>query len=359
MNSPEKAAPSRIFISYRRDDSGAHARRIFAWLKSNLPGVQVFIDMESIAPGDDFLRAIGREIGEAAVVLVVIGLRWCLAEDHEGRLRLDDPHDVVRKEVLTSIRSGLRVIPVLVGGASMPKADDLPEALHPLTKLNAISVDEGLFEESMARLFAVPGPSAIIQGTNADEAAPRGSRTANRTTNKMIKKKICLLGATGVGKTSLVNRFVMQMFSDRYLTTVGVVVSKKIVNVAGEEITLMIWDIAGEEEGHAIRANQVRDASGLILVADICSSASLEAALDIRRRFHDTAPAVLAVNKVDRHEDEWALDLKGLARFERDGLVPFTTSAKTGKGVEEMFLYFARRIVETNYQSDGLEADQG
>src|SRR6266567_317862 len=100
----------------------------------------------------------------------------------------------------------------------------------------------------------------------------------------MLKKKICLLGSFGVGKTSLVARFVHSMFSDKYHTTVGVKIDKKALEMDGEEITLMIWDMAGEEDGAPVKLNQVRDASGDLLVMDGTRAKTLEVARSIQER---------------------------------------------------------------------------
>src|SRR5450631_2787168 len=98
----------------------------------------------------------------------------------------------------------------------------------------------------------------------------------------MLKQKICLLGSFGVGKTSLVARFVHSMFSDKYHTTVGVKIDKKTLEIDGEEITLMIWDMAGEEDGAPVKLNQVRDASGYLLVMDGTRAKTLEVARSIQ-----------------------------------------------------------------------------
>src|SRR3984957_778609 len=100
----------------------------------------------------------------------------------------------------------------------------------------------------------------------------------------MLKKKICVLGSYGVGKTSLVGRFVHSMFADKYHTTVGVKIDKKVLAVDGEEVTLMLWDMAGEEEGAPVKLNQVRDASGYLLVVDGTRSRTLDVARGIQQR---------------------------------------------------------------------------
>jgi small GTP-binding protein len=331
---------ARIFISYRREDSAAYANRIYGWLKSRLPDGSVFMDVAAIAPGDNYVRVINREISSAHLLLAIIGNNWCISAGADGGFRLDKPDDLVRCEILTAINSGVRVVPVLVGGCSMPQKGDLPPSLHRIAKLNSITLGENGFEDAMKGLLALAELAADRkqQKDNDDRQSPSDK-------GPMIQRKICLLGVAGVGKTSLVRRYIQSIFSDSYLTTIGVKISKKVVSVGDQEVTLIIWDLEGEEEGHPIRANMVTGASGLILVADGCRATSLETAIGMRHRFAEgQIPAVLAVNKVDLH-DEWQVDIDGLANQGYSGLTTFTTSAKTGKGVEEMFSYLVRKML--------------
>jgi small GTP-binding protein len=114
----------------------------------------------------------------------------------------------------------------------------------------------------------------------------------------------------------------------------------------------LIWDLAGEEEGAPIKMNPTKDASGIIYVVDGCSITSLQTALRIRQRFlgseqqlaHRSVPEILAVNKADLR-NEWQVDMDKLSSLENSGLISFTTSAKTGKGVELMFSHLARKII--------------
>src|SRR5258706_9379064 len=100
----------------------------------------------------------------------------------------------------------------------------------------------------------------------------------------MLKKKICMVGYYGVGKTSLVSQFVNHLFADKYQTTVGVKVDKKIVEVEGREVTLMLWDVAGEEDNAPVKLSHVRGSSGYLLVVDGRRRKTLEAALSIQQR---------------------------------------------------------------------------
>src|SRR5258708_29384662 len=117
-----------------------------------------------------------------------------------------------------------------------------------------------------------------------------------------MKKKIWLVGLFGVGKTSLVRRYVQRMFEDKYLTTIGVKIDKKDVNVDGQEVTLAIWDIAGEDDLAQARISHLRGASGYLLVADGTRRVSLDKAMELKQRIEEllgTLPFLLVINKAD------------------------------------------------------------
>ena len=165
----------------------------------------------------------------------------------------------------------------------------------------------------------------------------------------MQKKKICLLGAYGVGKTSLVARFVHSMFADKYHTTVGVKIDKKVLTIDGEEITLMLWDMAGEEEGAQVKLNQVKDASGYLLVVDGTRRKTLDVARSIQQRMEDEIgekPFLLLINKADLR-DSWEIpDLSDT------GWTVLETSAKSGDHVEEAFLTLTQRMLAGAEEDD-------
>src|SRR4051812_25305678 len=118
----------------------------------------------------------------------------------------------------------------------------------------------------------------------------------------MIKKKICMLGSFGVGKTSLVAQFVQGMFADRYHTTVGVKIDKKLLRVNDRDVTLMLWDMAGEEDNAPVKLNQVRDAAGYLIVVDDSRRKTLDIASGIQQRVEQeigTRPFLLLANKAD------------------------------------------------------------
>jgi len=98
----------------------------------------------------------------------------------------------------------------------------------------------------------------------------------------MIQKKVCMVGTSGVGKTSLVAKFVHSMFSDKYLTTVGVKIDKKTVAVDGNEVMLMIWDLAGDDDYQRLQTSYLRGTSGYLLVADGTRQITLDQAIEIQ-----------------------------------------------------------------------------
>ncbi|MGI9106340.1 MAG: Rab family GTPase [Pyrinomonadaceae bacterium] len=165
----------------------------------------------------------------------------------------------------------------------------------------------------------------------------------------MIQKKICMLGTSAVGKTSLVKRFVESIYSDKYHTTVGVKIDKKQVQVGAQEMTLLLWDIEGAETGQDLRKSYLRGASGYLLVADGTRNDTLYKALEIQARAQETigtVPYILLLNKSDL-EDQWSISDRELAALTDKNWQIIKTSAKTGAGVEEAFLTLAQKMLET------------
>jgi small GTP-binding protein len=169
-----------------------------------------------------------------------------------------------------------------------------------------------------------------------------------------LKKKICMLGSYGVGKTSLVARFVHSMFSDKYHTTVGVKIDKKPVAVDGQEVILMLWDMAGEEEGTPVKLSQVSDASGYLLVADGTRGKTLDVARSIQQRVEaeiGRRPFFLLINKADLRES-WEIAEEAWADLAEAGWTVIETSAKSGQNVEEAFLTLTSRMLNAHDSED-------
>jgi hypothetical protein len=148
----------RLFVSYRRDDSSGHAGRIHDSLRARLgPGINIFMDVDAIPPGADFADVIQSAVSSADALLVVIGPRWVEARDGAGRRRIDDSADFVRLEVAAALGKGVRVIPILVQGAQMPSAIELPPDLAPLARREAIKLSDERWQFDIGRLAAAVG----------------------------------------------------------------------------------------------------------------------------------------------------------------------------------------------------------
>jgi small GTP-binding protein len=159
----------------------------------------------------------------------------------------------------------------------------------------------------------------------------------------MLQKKICMLGSFSVGKTSLVRRFVESIFSDVYQTSIGVKLNKKVVRVNNQDVTLVLWDIHGEDVYQKIHMSYLRGMSGYLLVTDGTRRQTLEDALALNQRVIQEAgkvPAILVLNKSDL-VDRWEIDSARESELAAAGWTILHTSAKTGASVEEVFSQLA------------------
>jgi hypothetical protein len=145
---------SSVFVSYRRADAQGWAGRLGADLAAAFGDVARFFDLASIPPGADFLLEIERSLADACAVLVLIGPRWLDQRDEQRRRRLDDLDDIVAAEVAKALSLSVPVIPVLLGGAAMPAAADLPEPLRTLRRRNGFELSDARWEFDRDRLFA-------------------------------------------------------------------------------------------------------------------------------------------------------------------------------------------------------------
>mgnify|MGYP002718526165 CR=1 FL=1 len=129
-----------IFICYRRDDSQFVTDRIFDHLIQHYPRKSLFKDVDDIPPGVDFQAHIEKAVARSTIMLAIIGPSWLSAKNAAGQRRLDDPDDFVYIELSTAIRLQRAILPILVGGARMPAAAELPSALQSLARINAVQV---------------------------------------------------------------------------------------------------------------------------------------------------------------------------------------------------------------------------
>lgn len=151
----EGGAPeARIaFLSYRREDSSGHAGRLYDRLTDVFGHDQVFMDVDNIPPGEDFIDVIQASVWASSIFLLVIGPRWAKFASKDGKNRLDDPNDFVRLEISSALKRNIRIIPVLVGGARMPDANELPPEIHPITRKQAVEISDGRFRADAERLI--------------------------------------------------------------------------------------------------------------------------------------------------------------------------------------------------------------
>ncbi|MFK8030804.1 MAG: Rab family GTPase [Gammaproteobacteria bacterium] len=165
-----------------------------------------------------------------------------------------------------------------------------------------------------------------------------------------LTKKVCIIGDFAVGKTSSVARCVNNVFSEKYLTTVGVKIdTKELVAGASEAaVKMIIWDIAGTDRFSAVEFSYLRGSSGFVLVVDGTRLHTLDVAKKLRAETHERygdLPCVMLINKADL-ESEWEIDDATIAELKREGFSPFVTSAKTGANVEQAFGRLAEMVVD-------------
>jgi len=163
----------------------------------------------------------------------------------------------------------------------------------------------------------------------------------------MIKKKVCMLGAFAVGKTSLVQRYVHSIFSDKYHTTVGVKIEKTQVSIDDIRADLIIWDLHGEDDFQHVRLSYLKGSAGCIYVVDGTRGTTLVTALNLKEIVDKTIgvlPFVLVINKLDLKE-QWEIETQVLDELMEQGAIVIQTSAKTGAQVEHAFQLLTKKMM--------------
>lgn len=163
----------------------------------------------------------------------------------------------------------------------------------------------------------------------------------------MLQKKICVLGPTGVGKTSLIKQYVEGIFSEKYLTSIGVKIDKKIIDTTFTPVQLMLWDLEGIDKYCGFNPRYLRGAAAYIIVMDQTRSASFVEAIEIFKEAqkHSDAPAILVINKHDL-PPALSWDQNDLENVKALFKGCFQTSAKTGSQVDDMFQFLAKTIMD-------------
>jgi len=163
----------------------------------------------------------------------------------------------------------------------------------------------------------------------------------------MIQKKICMLGSFAVGKTSLIRRFVESIYSEAYHTTVGIKIDKRVVRHNDSDVTLVLWDLYGEDEFQKMRWSYLRGAAGYLLVADGTRRNTLDKAFQLEQRIREEIgeiPFILLINKTDLVQD-WELDPAMESQLTARNWTILRSSAKTGENVDAAFLQLTRKML--------------
>ena len=179
MAEPTTHVQGRIFISYRREDAAYPAGWLFDRLAERFGEAQIFKDVDSIDLGDDFVEVIGAAVGATDVLLAVIGDKWLTVADERGGRRLDDPEDFVRIEIEAALTRKVRIIPILVEGASMPSEDQLPPSLALLARRQALELSPARFSADTGRLLRAL-ERALEEDRAAEDSAPSAGAPAGQ-----------------------------------------------------------------------------------------------------------------------------------------------------------------------------------
>lgn len=210
---------AKIFISYRRGDSIGHTGRLFDLLSKHFGNAQIFMDIDTIGPGEDYAEVIKKTCESCEVLLAVIGRSWLDAIDQDGNRRLDDPGDFVRLEIVHVLEKGVRVVPVLVDGARMPDAKSLPPDLKKLTLRNAWEINDKSFHHDVSQLVEalqkmqpslqpLPSQSGIEQPRLTTSTANADDRRQEQQPTRFSRKSIHVgIGAVVVLVLVLVTSF--------------------------------------------------------------------------------------------------------------------------------------------------------
>ena len=163
-----------------------------------------------------------------------------------------------------------------------------------------------------------------------------------------LQKKVCMLGSFGVGKTSLVSQFVYSIFSEEYLTTIGVKIDKRDLEINGETLRLILWDLAGDDRFDTLQHTYLKGSAGNILVVDGSRRDTYAVALDIMETYHESVgslPMVCAINKSDLKAD-WEVTEEDIENLRKRNWEVMLTSATDKQSVEELFHRLGNLILD-------------
>lgn len=250
-----QAVAGGIFISYRRDDSAGHAGRLYDRLQARFGEQQVFMDVDAIEPGVDFVDSLRQAVQQCRILVAVIGPDWLAAIDARGNHRLSNPRDFVRMEIAAALERGIRVIPALVQDATMPAPDDLPEALVPLASRNALELSDARWGYDVGRLIDVV---ERVFHESEGPAAPRQPSPQGPPKRESLRQR---LARVPIGKGVALT-----------LVAVGVIVVALAITMLRGESSVPgnggIAFVSEKEDGVDIRASDSDGSDPLVLAAD-------------------------------------------------------------------------------------------
>jgi|GEM_PF-1498936 len=193
-----------VFICYRREDSAGFAGRIYDRLKTSLGRDSVFIDVDNIPAGRDFIEVLSERVGRCDALVAVIGRKWLASADNDNRRRLDDPGDFVRIEIEAALARDVPVIPVLVDGAAMPRTHDLPDALKNLARRQGVEISHNRFDSDAERLTdalaRIGGEPRLARGVAAARSPtlPRQEPSAALSVVALLSGLVIVAGVAGL-----------------------------------------------------------------------------------------------------------------------------------------------------------------
>src|SRR5215471_2135372 len=174
---------TKVFISYRRDDSAGHAGRVHDRLEREFGRDLLFMDVDAVPLGINFVKVLGEEVAKCDVLVAVIGPNWLNARDEDGNRRLDNPHDFVRIEIGVALQRNIPVIPILLDGAKVPKPSQLPKELEELSLRNGLDVRHASFHNDIDKLVR------SLKGRSAEADARRRDEDERRRQEAEIKQR--------------------------------------------------------------------------------------------------------------------------------------------------------------------------
>jgi hypothetical protein len=201
----ESTPPRGIFISYRREETAPYAGRLSDRLRTHFGEDRIFMDVDSIVLGRDFVESITSAVTSCVVLLALIGPEWANARDSSGQRRLDDPHDFVRLEIETALQRNVPIVPILVNGAEMPRIEALPQSLQGLTRRQALKLTHEDFRAQTHRL--IESIAQVLPASAATDPSPgfsqgRGTEAPTTVAAEEITRQAPMENTTNGKKVS-------------------------------------------------------------------------------------------------------------------------------------------------------------